>query len=76
MKKTWSPGGWRAKPALHIPNDYPDAEALGRVEAELATLPPLVFAGEARRLTSALGKVATSRSQDRSPAPKYPARRL
>ena len=58
MTKTWSPKTWRGLPALHIPNDYPDAAALGAVEDELSRLPPLVFAGEARRLTTALGKVA------------------
>ncbi|MFT4075280.1 MAG: 3-deoxy-7-phosphoheptulonate synthase class II [Asticcacaulis sp.] len=58
MKKTWSPQDWRSLPALHIPNDYPDAQALNAVENELSHLPPLVFAGEARRLTTALGKVA------------------
>ncbi|MCA1936228.1 class II 3-deoxy-7-phosphoheptulonate synthase [Asticcacaulis sp.] len=58
MNKSWSPHSWRARPALHIPDDYPDAAALRAAEAEIATLPPLVFAGEARRLTSALGKVA------------------
>src|SRR6188768_644985 len=58
MKKTWSPQDWRSLPALHIPDDYPDSQALSAVEGELSHLPPLVFAGEARRLTSALGKVA------------------
>ncbi len=58
MNKSWSPKDWRALPALHIPNDYPDAQALNAVEDELSHLPPLVFAGEARRLTSALGEVA------------------
>ncbi|UDF05341.1 class II 3-deoxy-7-phosphoheptulonate synthase [Asticcacaulis sp. AND118] len=58
MNKSWSPHSWRARPALHIPDDYPDAAALRAAEAEIATLPPLVFAGEARRLTTALGKVA------------------
>ena len=59
MTKTWSPKAWRALPALHIPSDYPDLAALGAVEDELSHLPPLVFAGEARRLTTALGKVAS-----------------
>jgi len=58
MTSTWSPQSWRELPALHIPDDYPDAAALRAAEAEIASLPPLVFAGEARRLTSALGKVA------------------
>ena len=38
--------------------DYPDAKALADVEAQLATFPPLVFAGEARKLKKALAKVA------------------
>jgi 3-deoxy-7-phosphoheptulonate synthase len=58
MKKTWSPKDWRSLPALHIPDDYPDAQALNAVESELSHLPPLVFAGEARRLSSARGQVA------------------
>ena len=37
--------------------DYPDRDALKRVEAQLATFPPLVFAGEARHLKRALAKV-------------------
>jgi 3-deoxy-7-phosphoheptulonate synthase len=38
--------------------DYPDAKALADVEKQLATFPPLVFAGEARNLKKALAKVA------------------
>src|SRR5262249_58350257 len=53
----WSPDSWRAKPAVQMP-DYPDAKALGDVEAQLASFPPLVFAGEARNLKSALAQVA------------------
>jgi 3-deoxy-7-phosphoheptulonate synthase len=37
---------------------FPDAAALQAVEAQLAGFPPLVFAGEARKLKRALGKVA------------------
>jgi 3-deoxy-7-phosphoheptulonate synthase len=37
---------------------YPDAKALADVEAQLATFPPLVFAGEARNLKKALARVA------------------
>jgi len=54
----WTPSGWRLRPALHIPTDYPDTEALGQVEATLSGYPPLVFAGEARTLKARLGKVA------------------
>src|ERR1700729_2678824 len=53
----WSPDSWRAKPRLQMP-DYPDAKALADVEAQLATFPPLVFAGEARNLKKALARVA------------------
>src|SRR5438045_8697886 len=53
----WTPDSWRAKPVLQIP-DYPDAKALADVEAQLATFPPLVFAGEARNLKKALARVA------------------
>ncbi len=42
---------------LQMP-DYPDAKALGDVEAQLASFPPLVFAGEARNLKKALAQVA------------------
>jgi 3-deoxy-7-phosphoheptulonate synthase len=38
--------------------DYPDMAALGAVEKQLAGFPPLVFAGEARKLKKALGQVA------------------
>lgn len=58
MNKIWSPNDWRSLPAKHIPDDYPDAAALSAVEAELSHLPPLVFAGEARRLTRALEEVS------------------
>ncbi len=53
----WRKDGWRGKPRVQMP-DYPDADALVRVEAKLASYPPLVFAGEARRLRTALGKAA------------------
>src|SRR5215217_7193390 len=38
--------------------DYADQFALAEVERQLASFPPLVFAGEARNLTKALGRVA------------------
>ena len=56
----WQKGGWRAKERVQMP-DYPDAAALARVEARLRQYPPLVFAGEARRLKRALG--AASRGE-------------
>jgi 3-deoxy-7-phosphoheptulonate synthase len=62
MTDRWTPSAWRSKPARHIPTDYPDPEAVARVEASLRALPPLVFAGEARRLTSLLGDVAAGKA--------------
>jgi 3-deoxy-7-phosphoheptulonate synthase len=38
--------------------DYPDAAALADVERQIASFPPLVFAGEARKLKKMLGKAA------------------
>lgn len=62
MTDHWTPASWRAKPAKHIPEDYPDLAALTRVEQTLRGMPPLVFAGEARRLKSLLGDVAEGRA--------------
>ena len=58
MTDRWTPSSWRARPAKHMPADYPDPAALARVEEGLRKMPPLVFAGEARRLKSLLGHVA------------------
>ena len=55
---TWTPSDWRQLPAKHIPEDYPDSAALAAVEEKLKGFPPLVFAGEARRLKQRLGEVA------------------
>ena len=57
MSERWTPDSWRAKPVQQMPQ-YPDAKALADVEAQLATFPPLVFAGEARNLKKALARVA------------------
>ena len=53
----WSADSWRSKPIQQAP-EYPDKALLGDVEKQLAGFPPLVFAGEARKLKRALGKVA------------------
>lgn len=57
MAKAWTKSDWRAKPRVQMP-DYPDAAALAAVEAQLGKMPPLVFAGEARRLKADLAKAA------------------
>ena len=62
MTEHWNPASWRGKPAKHVPTDYPDPAELSRVETTLRTMPPLVFAGEARRLKSLLGEVAAGRA--------------
>ena len=57
----WTPSSWRAKPIQQAPA-YPDPAALADAEKTLAGFPPLVFAGEARKLKRALGEVATGQS--------------
>ncbi|MCC8190330.1 MAG: 3-deoxy-7-phosphoheptulonate synthase [Planctomycetes bacterium] len=54
---SWSPGSWRSKKLLHIP-EYPDQARLREAEAKLKTYPPLVFAGEVRQLKSDLARAA------------------
>ncbi|HRE20132.1 MAG TPA: 3-deoxy-7-phosphoheptulonate synthase class II [Rhabdaerophilum sp.] len=55
---SWTPGSWRSFPISQVP-EYPDQDVLKATEAQLGTFPPLVFAGEARKLKRALGKVAS-----------------
>ncbi|WP_342642745.1 class II 3-deoxy-7-phosphoheptulonate synthase [Rhodoligotrophos ferricapiens] len=57
MTQQWAPESWRSRPVVQMP-DYPDAERLGAVEAQLKGFPPLVFAGEARKLKRKLARVA------------------
>ncbi len=57
----WSPDSWRTRPAAQQPV-WPDQDDLKRVHARLSGLPPLVFAGEARHLTKALGQAAEGRA--------------
>ncbi len=53
----WTAGSWRDKPIRQVPA-YPDAERLACVEKRLSAYPPLVFAGEARRLRASLALAA------------------
>jgi len=57
----WSPETWRAKPAAQSP-DWPDAVALRAAEDTLRRYPPLVFAGEARRLKAHLARAAEGKA--------------
>jgi 3-deoxy-7-phosphoheptulonate synthase len=61
MTNTWSPDSWRAKTALQMPT-YPDMAALGDVEGRLRGYPPLVFAGEARKLKRVLADAAEGKA--------------
>jgi 3-deoxy-7-phosphoheptulonate synthase len=52
----WQKTDWRKKPRVQMP-DYPDQARVDEVSTRLASYPPLVFAGEARRLKALLAKV-------------------
>ena len=56
----WMPDSWRRRPLRQAP-DYPDAGALKEAEARLRRYPPLVFAGEARRLQQSLAAATDGR---------------
>src|SRR5947209_11466593 len=61
MTNEWSPQSWRGLPIRQVPG-YADEAALGRVEETLHRYPPLVFAGEARRLKDRLADVAAGKA--------------
>ncbi|WP_189409460.1 class II 3-deoxy-7-phosphoheptulonate synthase [Neogemmobacter tilapiae] len=61
MTKGWTKADWRAKPRVQMP-DYPDQQALYSVEAQLSKYPPLVFAGEARRLKKSLAAASEGKA--------------
>jgi len=50
---SWTPSSWRAFPIKQQPT-YNNKEVLKSVEETLASYPPLIFAGEARRLKEKL----------------------
>jgi 3-deoxy-7-phosphoheptulonate synthase len=58
--RSWAPDGWHRLPAAQQP-EWPDPAALEAVLGQVATLPPLVFAGEARTLQASLAQVAAGR---------------
>jgi 3-deoxy-7-phosphoheptulonate synthase len=61
MAEKWTPDSWRKKPIQQMP-DYPDAAKFAAVEGQLRNFPPLVFAGEARRLKNHLAKAAVGKA--------------
>ena len=61
MTKEWTPQNWRGLPIRQVPG-YADEAGLTRVEETLHNFPPLVFAGEARRLKERLADVAAGKA--------------
>ncbi|KVH98538.1 DAHP synthetase, class II, partial [Cynara cardunculus var. scolymus] len=53
----WTIDSWKSKKALQLP-EYPDQNDLESVLQTLEAFPPIVFAGEARRLEERLGEAA------------------
>jgi 3-deoxy-7-phosphoheptulonate synthase len=60
-RAAWSPDSWRGHAIRQVPV-YPDHVALEATEARLRSYPPLVFAGEARRLQAHLAAAAEGRA--------------
>ncbi len=53
---SWTPNSWREFPIKQQPT-YQDQERLKKIEEQLSSYPPLIFAGEARTLKEKLAKV-------------------
>ncbi len=56
MATKWNPASWTAHEARQLPT-YSDQAAVDRATTTLGSFPPLVFAGEARDLTTDLARV-------------------
>src|ERR1044071_2821361 len=61
MTQEWTPRSWRNLPIRQVPGDGDEA-ALGNDEETWHRYPPLVFAGEARRLKDRLADVAAGKA--------------
>ena len=57
----WNPSSWRDFPIKQQPT-YTDLEKLKKVESELASYPPLIFAGEALNLKKQLADVVNGKA--------------
>jgi 3-deoxy-7-phosphoheptulonate synthase len=57
MSQAWTPTTWRERAVEQQP-EWPDEQALEATLKELQTVPPLVFAGEARTLQDGLARVS------------------
>ncbi len=60
MTRQWSPDSWRSLPITQVP-EYRETAKLQQTEARIAGFPPLVFAGEARKLQRKLARVSEGR---------------
>src|SRR5580704_3150422 len=61
MTATWTPNTWRDAPIRQQPV-YPDPVKLDEMERRIGKYPPLVFAGEARRLKHQLARAAEGKA--------------
>jgi 3-deoxy-7-phosphoheptulonate synthase len=59
--RPWNPNSWRDCPIRQVPT-YPDEAKLADMEARLSKYPPLVFAGEARRLKAQLARASEGKA--------------
>ncbi len=59
--KSWNKSSWREKNIKQQPT-YPDAQELKKIELEISKFPPLVFAGEVRKLKSELARVCEGKA--------------
>ena len=59
--RPWNPNSWRDCPIRQVPT-YPDLTKLEDMEARIGKYPPLVFAGEARRLKAQLALAAEGKA--------------
>jgi 3-deoxy-7-phosphoheptulonate synthase len=58
MAATWTPSSWQSFPAVQQPR-WPDDGSLDQALKQIASYPPLVFAGEARSLQNDLAQVCS-----------------
>jgi 3-deoxy-7-phosphoheptulonate synthase len=61
LNSGWTPASWRDCPIKQVPS-YPDPAKLASMESRLGRFPPLVFAGEARRLKASLALAASGQA--------------
>ena len=60
-KKLWTPDSWKEKPAKHLPV-YKNTKKLEETLNTIEKFPPLVFAGESRKLERSLAEVSKGKA--------------